>query len=72
MNVLLYPFMFLAAVGLVLSMGCHLAALAGSPIPGGNWVWGLHIGIFAVWLPTVLVANRITRHGKRSDFWKLA
>lgn len=72
MNVLLYPFMLLSALGLLLSIGSHLAALAGFPIPGGNLVWGLHIGIFVVWLPTVLVANRISRYGKRSDFWKLA
>jgi hypothetical protein len=72
MNILLYPFMLLSAMGLLLSVGSHLAALAGWPIPGGNLVWGLHVGIFVVWLPTVLVANRMTRYGKRSDFWKLA
>jgi len=71
MSVLLYLFMLLSALGLVLSIGSHLAALAGLPIPGGSSVWGLHIGIFVVWLPTVLVANRMARHGKRADFWKL-
>jgi hypothetical protein len=72
MNALLYPFMLLSALGLLLSIGSHLAALAGFPIPGGNLVWFLHIGIFVVWLPTVLVTIRISRHGKRSDLWKLA
>jgi len=72
MNVLLYPFMLLSAIGLLLSVGSHLAALAGLPIPGGSLVWSLHVGIFVVWLPTVLVANRMSRYGKRSDFWKLA
>ncbi|WP_457282157.1 hypothetical protein [Polaromonas sp. P5_D5] len=72
MNVLLYPFMLLSAVGLLLSVGSHLAALIGLPIPGGHLVWGLHAGIFVVWLPTVLVANRMSRHGRRADFWKLA
>jgi hypothetical protein len=64
--------MLISALGLLLSAGSHLAALGGFPTPGGSLVWGLHIGIFVVWLPTVLVANRIARHGKRSDFWKLA
>ena len=72
MSVLLYPFMLLSALGLVLSVGSHLAALASLPIPGGSLVWGLHVGIFVVWFPTVLVANRMARHGRRSDFWKLA
>lgn len=71
MNVLLYPFRLLSALGLLLSICSHLAALAGLPIPGGNLVWALHMGIFVVWLPTVLVAHRMARHGKRSDFWKL-
>ena len=47
MNVLLYPFMLLSALGLVLSIGSHLAALTGLPIPGGNLVLGLHIGILS-------------------------
>lgn len=64
--------MLLSAIGLLLSVGSHLAALAGIPMPGGNLVWGLHGGIFVVWLPTVWIANRMARHGRRSDFWKLA
>ncbi|MFZ6672661.1 hypothetical protein [Undibacterium sp. Xuan67W] len=72
MNALLYPFMLLSAFGLLLSIASHLSALAGIPIPGGHLVWSLHAGIFVVWLPTVLVANRMSCHGKRSDFWKLA
>ena len=64
--------MLLSAMGLLLSAGSHLAALAGWAIPGGNLVWSLHVGIFVVWFPTVLVANRMARHAKRADFWKLA
>jgi len=70
MKSLLYPFMVLAAIGLLLSLGVHLMALAGLPIPGGSIVWGLHIGIFIVWVPTVLVSQRMTRQTSRRDFWR--
>jgi hypothetical protein len=66
------PFMALAGVGFILSVAVHLRAIAGSSIPFGGAVWALHIGIFAVWLPTVLVAIRLTRGAKRKDFWKIA
>lgn len=47
-------------------------ALAGVPIPGGKLVWGLHIGIFAVWIPTVLISMQLTGYANRNDFWKIA
>jgi hypothetical protein len=73
MNVmLLYPVMWLAACGLGLSVAANVMALTGMTIPLGKYVWGLHIGIFIVWLPTVLVAQRITRNSNRKDFWKIA
>ncbi len=31
---------------------------------------GLHIGIFVVWVPTVLVARRLTRGYEQKDLWK--
>jgi hypothetical protein len=71
-RLILAPFILLAAVGFVLSVAAHLAAVAGSPIPFGKAVWALHIGIFVVWLPTVLVAYRLTRGTTRKDFWKIA
>lgn len=64
--------MALAAIGFVLSVAAHVSAVAGRPIPGGKAVWGLHIGIFVVWFPTVFVAYRLTRGAKRKDFWKVA
>jgi hypothetical protein len=68
----LYPFLLLAAVGFVLSVAAHCMALAGVPIPGGKLVWNLHVGIFVVWIPTVLVAYQTTRYANRKDFWKVA
>lgn len=72
MKALLYPFMVLAAIGLALSIGAHGMALAGMPIPGGKYIWLLHIGIFVVWIPTVITASSATRHANRKDFWKVA
>jgi hypothetical protein len=71
-RIILLPFIVLAAVGFVLSVAAHISAVAGHPIPGGKAVWALHIGIFIVWSPTVLVAYRLTRGAKRKDFWKVA
>src|SRR5436190_19920974 len=72
MKVILYPFMVLAGFGLALSIAAHCMALAGVPIPGGKLVWGLHIGIFVVWIPTVLTSMQTTRYANRKDFWKVA
>jgi hypothetical protein len=72
MNIILYPFMVLAACGLALSMGAHFMALAGRPIPGGKLVWSLHAGVFVVWIPAVLTSLQTTRYANRKDFWKVA
>lgn len=72
MNVMLFPFLLLAACGLVLSIAAHIMALAGGAIPGGKLVWGLHIGVFVVWLPAVLVSIQMTRYANQKDFWKIA
>ena len=72
LRLILLLFIALAALGLILSIAAHIAAIAGWPIPFGKSVWALHIGIFVVWLPTVLVAHRLTRGANRKDFWKIA
>ena len=51
MAALLIPFLTLAVIGLILSLIAHTAALFGLPQPLGSAAWGLHIGIFVVWLP---------------------
>jgi hypothetical protein len=68
----LFPFLIIAAIGFILSVAAHTYGLMGWTIPGGNAVWSLHVGIFIVWIPTVLVGMRITRDGARKDFWKMA
>jgi hypothetical protein len=72
MAVLLTPFLILSVIGLVLSLMAHAAALLGQPQPFGPTTWGLHIGIFVVWLPAVIACNRLVRNFNRKDFWKAA
>lgn len=38
--------------------------------PGAFFVM-LHVGIFAVWIPAVLVAQRLVGSTNRKDFWKV-
>jgi hypothetical protein len=70
-NAALVPFMLLAALGFVLSVAAHVASIAGVQIRGGQMIWLLHLGIFVVWLPTVLLVSRIMRGERRQDMWKL-
>jgi len=72
MKVLLFPFIGIAALGLFLSLLVHLSALFGQPIPWANRVWGLHVGIFVVWIPTVIVANVLTSDVDRRNWWRSA
>jgi hypothetical protein len=62
--------MWLAIAGFVASVIVHLCALAGQPNPFGPAAWALHVGIFVVWFPTVLVAQRLSKGAKQADFWK--
>jgi len=69
-NSLLYLFACLSAVGLFLSILVHVASFFGLPV--GSSTWGLHMGIFVVWLPAVLVSISLTKEAKQSEFWKAA
>jgi len=33
--------------------------------------WGLHLGIFLVWIPAVLISRRSVGSVNRPDFWKV-
>jgi hypothetical protein len=71
-KVITYPTMVLSAVGLLASVTLHVATLlAGRELPG-QVIPVLFPGIFVVWLPTVLVMNRLTRDFKQKDIWKAA
>ena len=63
------PFIWLAGAGFLLSLAAHLVSLTGHPLPSS--VMALHVGIFVVWLPTVVVVLRMKR-GSDRQAWKTA
>jgi hypothetical protein len=64
--------MVLAATGLIASLIVHMSALLGMPSPLGEESWVLHIGIFVVWLPAVLVLQSLSGEFKQKDLWRAA
>ena len=72
MRALAYPAFLLACLGLILSAISHVYALCGMPGPLGDATWILHVGIFVVWFPAVIVAQRLARNVPQKDFWKAA
>ena len=67
---LLLPLIGLSAVGLALSLWVHIGALAGHKVAPQSLFIVLHIGIFVVWLPAILVAKTRIENLQRGDFWK--
>jgi hypothetical protein len=72
MEALLTPFVWLAGLGLVLSLVVHACAVMGLANPFGAIALVLHAGVFVVWFPAVVVAHRSTQESKHRDFWKAA
>jgi hypothetical protein len=68
----LKAFLALSVIGLALSLIAHTVALLGLPQPLGPLTWALHGGIFAVWLPAVIVCKRLVVGFPRKDFWRAA
>lgn len=71
MQALLTPLIALAALGLLASLTVHVSSLAGLTNPLGSAAWVLHGGVFVVWLPTVMVAQRVMKHATQANFWKV-
>ena len=69
-RLLLYPFMLLAAIGLVLTLIVHLSIWAGSDNPLGIHAFSLFVGIPIIWLPTVLAFQSLTRDSEQRESWK--
>lgn len=65
-------FAFLALIGLVLSIWVHVGALFGRKVAPEYFFWGLHVGIFVVFFPAILVAQKRFGSTRRRDFWKVA
>jgi hypothetical protein len=66
----LWFFICFSAIGLVVSLWVHVGAVMGRRVAPGAFFWMLHIGIFVVWFPAVLVAQRLVGSTNRKDFWR--
>jgi hypothetical protein len=64
-------FIVLSAVGFVLSLWVHFGAVADRRVAPASFFWILHMGIFVVWFPAVMVAQRQVGNLHRKDFWKV-
>ena len=49
----------------------HLGAVMGRRVAPGAFFWMLRVGIFVVWFPAVLVAQRLVGNLNRRDLWKV-
>jgi len=67
----LWVFVLLSGIGLVVSLWVHLGAVMGRRVAPEAFFWMLHVGIFVVWLPAVLVAQRLVGNVNRKDLWKV-
>jgi hypothetical protein len=54
-----------------LSLWVHFGAVLGQRVAPQSFFFGLHVGIFVVWFPTVFVAQKRVGNTNRKDFWKL-
>ena len=70
MKLFAYPLLLLAGVGFLLSVMAHLMGLCGKVLPGGGLVWLLHIGIFVVWPPAILISNNQRRDPAHKAHWE--
>ena len=71
-QVLLLLLIVYAAAGLLLSLAVHLLSFAGIQPGGIALFFGLHAGIFPLWVPVVLIAQKMTNGAAKKDFWKVA
>lgn len=67
----LWVFIILAFVGLVASLWVHVGAVMGRRVVPEPFFWILHMGIFVVWFPAVMVAKQRVGNLNRKDFWKV-
>jgi hypothetical protein len=68
---ILWACVALSAVGLALSLWVHLGAVMSRRVAPEPFFWILHMGIFVVWLPTVLVARKRVANRSSKDYWKV-
>jgi len=61
MVALIYPFLAAAVAGFFAVLAIHVASLFGVTFPFERFLQFLVPGIFAVFVPTIFVMNRLTR-----------
>jgi hypothetical protein len=67
----LWFFICFSAIGLVVSLWVHLGAVMGRRVAPEAFFFILHVGIFVVWIPAVLIAQRLVGNTNRKDLWKV-
>jgi len=67
---LLWPCIVLSLVGLVLSMWVHFGALFGRQVAPSEYFWILHMGIFVVFFPAVLVSQKQAKKWRINRSWR--
>jgi hypothetical protein len=72
MVAVVYPFLVLSALGFAAMLVIHIASLFGIRAPFEHSLSFLGPGVFIVFLPTILVMNRLTRDFKQKDIWRAA
>jgi hypothetical protein len=70
LNIILAFFALLALAGFLASLVAHVGGYMGIDQPFGLDPWPLHIGIFVVWIPAMLVSGRLTKNSSHPDSWK--
>jgi hypothetical protein len=68
----LWLFIWISAIGLVVSLWVHVGAVLGHRVAPEAFFWILHLGIFIVWFPAVITARSVVGNVSRVDFWKVA
>ena len=69
-QLLLVPLMIYAACGLVLSLAAHILSMFGVQF-GTSLFFALHVGIFPLWIPVVLLSMKMTAGASRKDAWNM-
>jgi hypothetical protein len=66
----LQPLMYLALAGFLMSLGINVACVLGKQIPSDVPFFFMHIGIFVVFFPAILAAQKMVGNTRRRGFWK--
>ena len=66
----LSPLMAISAVGLFVSLWVHVGAITGKFLAPPTLFIILHLGVFLVFFPAVIIANRKAGYRRRKYYWE--